>query len=357
MGETELFSKHLLHWYGINKRSMPWRESRDPYHIWLSEVMLQQTQVATVIPYYLRFLKQYPTLNDLADARDEDVLKLWEGLGYYRRCHNFMAAVRKACSDHQGHVPDNPDEFLKLPGVGPYTTAAVMSIAYGHQLPVVDGNVIRVVTRYDCIEGEPGKTAVRQRIHRRMEELMPDHEPGDFNQSVMELGAMVCTPRQPQCVECPLHEGCCAVKNDRVSEFPHSPQKTKAPEYAVALGLIVRDTRFLVQKRPSEGHLAGMWEFPGGKAQEGESLEAALERKCLEELGLHVDVKKSLKTLVHAYSHFKIRLTVFLCGIGDQKPLSLKGQPLMWIYAKQLADYPFPAANHKCFDAIQHVLS
>lgn len=347
------FSTALLAWYQVHKRPMPWRESRDPYHIWLSEVMLQQTQVATVIPYYKRFLDRFPCIEDIAHADDDDVLKLWEGLGYYRRCHHFLEAVRIVCRNHQGRVPDDPDLFSKLPGVGAYTTAAVMSIAFGQALPVVDGNVVRVIARYDCIEEDSSKNATRKRIHTRMGHLIPNHMPGDFNQAVMELGATICLPKNPLCKECPVSDGCCAFKADTVICYPNVPKKNPIPEFQVGLAVIVRDRHFLIQKRPSNGHLAGMWEFPGGKALNGESVEDALQRKCLEELGMNVRIVEKIARVSHVYSHFRIYLSVYICQAHVQDIKPLKNQPLMWITSDDLDTYPFPAANHKFFASLR----
>lgn len=332
---------------------MPWRETSEPYRIWLSEVMLQQTQVATVIPYYNRFLSRYPTLADLAQAVDEDVLKLWEGLGYYRRCHNFLKAVRCVEQNNQGQIPDNPKDFLSLPGVGEYTTAAVLSIAYGNPLPVVDGNVVRVMARYHCISDDSTKNSTRNTIKKWMERYIPKDQPGDFNQAVMELGATVCTPKQPACDVCPLCKDCCAFKNNAVLSYPVIPKKEKIPEYQVGLAVIQQDQFFLIQKRPSTGHLAGMWEFPGGKALPGEDVEGAIDRKCGEELGITVKIGKRIARVTHVYSHFKINVSVFLCRVENKNPGAVKKQPMEWITADDLEKYPFPSANHKFFSALR----
>ena len=345
----ENFSVRLLDWFTKNKRPMPWRGTREPYHIWLSEVMLQQTQVSTVISYYNRFIQKYPTLETLASATDEDVLKLWEGLGYYRRCHNFLNAVRMVRDQYHGIVPADPDAFKDLPGVGAYTQAAVLSIAFDKALPVVDGNVIRVVTRVYRITEDSTKTGTRHRIHQRMQQLIPAENPGDFNQAVMELGALVCTPKNPACDVCPLTRDCGAFQDGAPHLYPNIPKKEKIPEYQVGLAVIWHDGKFLIQKRPSIGHLAGLWEFPGGKCENGESPEQALDRKCREELGLGVRIVKKLTTVTHGYSHFKIQVKVFWCEAKKQVPKALKNQPLAWIGADELEKYPFPSANHKFF--------
>lgn len=347
------FSAVLLSWFKVNQRAMPWRETRDPYRIWLSEVMLQQTQVATVIPYYHRFLERFPDTVTLACAPDEEVLKLWEGLGYYRRCHHFLSAVREVCRDHRGRIPDDPEIFSKLPGVGEYTTAAVMSIAFDRPLPVVDGNVIRVMARYDRIDSDSTKNKTRKHIRSLMADLIPFEAPGDFNQAVMELGALVCTPKNPLCGDCPVGKNCSALKSGTVMHYPVIPPRGKIPDYHVGLAVLIRDGRFLIQKRPDTGHLAGMWELPGGKALNGEGVEQGLQRKCLDELGVHVRIGQTIAQVSHVYSHFRIRVSVYRVDHWHRDIQPLKGQPLRWISPEELEDYPFPSANHKFFSALR----
>lgn len=346
------FALQLLRWFNENQRAMPWRETKDPYKIWLSEVMLQQTQVDTVIPYYNRFIDHYPNPESLASAHDDDVLKLWEGLGYYRRCHNFIKAVRDVNVNYGGTVPDDPDCFKQLPGVGDYTTAAVMSIAYDHVLPVVDGNVIRVITRCYAVSDDVGKSATKKSILDRMTRLIPDDAPGDFNQAVMELGALICTPKNPRCTQCPISEYCGAFQTQTTALYPVIAKKQKIPEYQVVLGLIMKGGKFLIQRRPDKGHLAGLWELPGGKAFEDEIPEQTLNRKCSEELDLQIVVCEKLAIASHVYSHFKIHVTVFLCDAGDQKENPLKNQPVKWILPDELSTYAFPSVNHKLFSKI-----
>lgn len=353
---TGLNAETLLTWYKKNKRDLPWRDTRDPYRIWLSEVMLQQTQVTTVIPYYHRFIEQFPSLEALASAEDETVLKLWEGLGYYNRCHHFLKAVRQANQDCQGQVPDTPESFRSLPGVGPYTAAAVMSIAFGLPMPVVDGNVIRVVTRFYAIGEDITKAAVKKKIEALMAQSISRKNPGDFNQAVMELGATVCTPKTPLCHECPLTKQCLAYRENKTETLPFKPPKPKVPIHSVALALVEEGGRFLIRKRPPRGHLAGLWEFPGGKILKGETPDQALNRTCTRELGIQVAVEKKIATVSHAYTHFKIRLTLFLCRAREREMTPTLNQPLAWIQCGEIGNYPFPAANHKLFPAIKKLL-
>jgi len=352
----KLSIRALLNWYEKNKRELPWRQTRDPYKIWLSEVMLQQTQVKTVIPYYRRWLEKLPAIQDLAAASEHKVLKLWEGLGYYNRCHNFQKAARLVCEEHNGKVPHQPDLFLKLPGVGPYILSAVMSIAFERALPVVDGNVLRVVTRYIESWDDISKSATRKKIYRMLLNLIPEHNPGDFNQAVMELGALVCTPKNPTCPSCPLKKTCQAKQKESVGSLPVRTIKNKIPLHRVALAVVLKNNKFLIQKRPTTGHLAGMWEFPGGKIKPGETAEQAVNRECLEELDVSVKIIQKLKKVKHAYTHFKIELNIFICRHPSSTVRARQGQPIRWIGLDEMNQYPFPAANYKFFKELEAVL-
>jgi len=351
-------TQNLLSWYDKNKRDLPWRKTVDPYKIWLSEVMAQQTQVKTVIPYYQRWLENLPSIQDLAAAPERRVLKLWEGLGYYNRCHNFQKAAQHVCSDHNGVIPDHPDLFLKLPGVGPYILAAVMSMAFNQPLPVVDGNVLRVTTRYLEMWDDIAKAATQNAIREMLQGLIPKTRPGDFNQAIMELGALVCSPKNPSCRNCPLKETCRAEAGKTVQSLPFRIKKKKTPLHRVALAVIVKGDKFLIQKRSSSGHLAGMWEFPGGKIEAGESDDNAVKRECMEELGASVNIIQKLTTVKHAYSHFKIELTVFICrlALATSTIEARQNQPIQWIGRDGMDRYPFPAANRKFFKELDVAL-
>ncbi len=348
--------KKLLIWYGRNKRDLPWRKTRDIYKIWLSEVMLQQTQVITVIPYYHRFIKHFPTIESLASADEQEVLKLWEGLGYYNRCHNLYRSAKLVMKEFYGSIPDQPEKFKKLPGVGPYILAAVMSIGLGLPLAVLDGNVIRVITRYYGMKDDVSKGPTKKKIHEIMTGYIPNDNPGDFNQAMMELGALVCAPKSPSCEHCPINADCAAYRTGQTGEIPYKPSKPKIPVYNVSIAVILDQHRFLIQKRPSKGHLAGMWEFPGGKIKNGESPGQAVIRECREELNINVKTIKKLKMVSHTYSHFRIKLNVFLCGIKSGEPKSMNQQPIKWITVDQIETYPFPGANHKFFPELKEYL-
>ncbi|MFC2156002.1 A/G-specific adenine glycosylase, partial [Acidobacteriota bacterium] len=257
--------KRLIDWFHENKRDLPWRGSMDIYKIWLSEVMLQQTQVTTVIPYYHRFLREFPDVKSLAGADEESVLKLWEGLGYYNRCRNLHHAARKILSHFKGNIPDTPETFSSLPGVGPYILAAVMSMARGYPMPAVDGNVIRVYCRFIGIKENIRQPKVIKRITEELEKIIPAESPGGFNEAMMELGAILCSPKKPACSACPLNRECVARLTSQQDVIPFKSAPKKAPRYRISIAIILKGAKFYIQKRPAGGHLGGMWEFPGGK--------------------------------------------------------------------------------------------
>ncbi len=339
----------LLAWYGAVKRDLPWRRTHDIYRIWVSEAMLQQTQVTTATPYYLKFLKELPDVRALAEADEETVLKLWEGLGYYNRCRNLHRAARLVVNEMAGVIPNEPEGFRMLPGAGPYITAAVMSIAAHHPMAAVDGNVMRVFARFAGLQEDVSKGGTKTFITRELQTVIPADRPGDFNQAMMELGALVCSPQQPLCHECPLRAGCIAHRTNQTDRLPIKAAKKKVPEYRVSVAAITRGDSFFIQKRPPEGHLGGMWELPGGKSLGDESPEETVLRECREELGVELTVVEELARVNHAYSHFKIRLTVFVCGAGEQAVRPLDGQDHQWITVADIPRFPFPAANHKFF--------
>jgi len=347
----------LIDWYRENRRNLPWRLTTDPYPVWVSEVMLQQTRVNTAIPYYRRFLRQWPTIGRLSRTREERVLKLWEGLGYYARARNLLKAARMIRRKFEGKIPLDAASFGSLPGVGPYICAAVLSIAGGLPLPVVDGNVLRVATRYWGVGEDIRKPATRNRIHRFLQGTIPPDKPGDFNQALMELGALCCRPQSPACPSCPLQGECHARAEGTVDILPCRSPRPAIPHYPVVIAVILdRHRRMFVQKRPSRRHLGGLWEFPGGKVRENEPRRQALVRECLEELHTTVIPGEKIATVRHAYTHFRITLSVYLCRLAPRAPAPDSPQPGRWVTFDQLSRLPFPAANHKFFPRLKACL-
>lgn len=314
--------------------------------------MLQQTQVSTVIPFYQRFLLKFPSLKKLAAASEEEVLKSWEGLGYYSRARNLYHAAKIIESKYNGLFPDQIDEFRKLPGIGPYISAAVFSISRGISVPAVDGNVMRVFCRFKMFPRDTRDPKTRKQINEKLQDIIPEERCGDFNQALMELGSNICKPRQPKCPKCPLKTHCMAFLANQTERYPVRSVRPKIPKFMVSLAILISGDRFYIQKRPSTGHLGGLWEFPGGKAQPGESPEQTLKREIFEELGVQISIKSKMATVNHAYSHFKVQLSFFECRI--RRPNQIRTQnPFHWISIHQIDDFPFPGANHKFFPILR----
>lgn len=340
------FSKKLLNWYKHHKREMPWRGELDPYKIWVSEIMLQQTRVDQATPYFRNFISLFPTVVDLANADQQEVLKAWEGLGYYSRARNLHAAAKTVVEDYNGKLPESYSEIIKLKGIGPYTAAAVTSIAFGKPNAVMDGNVIRVLTRYYGIEEDTRKTKTRNEVQDLANDLIDEQAPGDFNQAMMELGSEVCTPSAPDCMNCPIQEGCIATKAAKTEVIPYKSPSKKKPHYTIGVGIIEReDGKILIALRPEDAMLGGLWEFPGGKQKEGEEIQQTVERELHEELGVVVKAYDELMNLKHTYSHFSITMHAWFCKLisGEAKPK--ESQEIKWVEMSELEQLPFPKAN------------
>jgi A/G-specific adenine glycosylase len=343
----------LLGWFARNARDLPWRRTKDPYAIWVSEIMLQQTRVPAVVPYYERFLNRFPTVERLARARLDPVIKLWEGLGYYSRVRNLHAAAQKIVAEFHGHLPATREELLTLPGIGRYTAGAIASIAFGRRVPLVDGNVTRVLCRLFRLQGRPKDVAVQKRIWAIAEGLVPEGHAGQFNQALMELGSEVCLPRHPRCGECPVSRFCEARLHNEQDSLPARVPKKQLPFYTVAVGVIYRNGRILIDKRKPEGLLGGLWEFPGGKRRRGESLESALRREVREELAITVRVGRPLAVVDHTYSHFRLRIHAFECAYVSGEPRCLACADFKWVRPRDLGRYAFPAANKKIMETLR----
>lgn len=343
----------LLAWFRRHKRRLPWRKTRDPYRIWVSEVMLQQTRVATVVPYYNRFIERFPSLAALAEATDAGLMKAWEGLGYYRRALNLRRTARKVITTHAGRLPTTRAELAELPGFGPYTSASVASIAFGEACAAVDGNVMRVLSRLYLVESDIRQPSVRREFEGLADSLLPARQAGRFNEAMMELGATVCTPRSASCAVCPIGIHCRAYATGRVNELPRRSKKPAIPHYEIAVGVIHKRGRVLIALRPAEGLLGNLWEFPGGKRKPDETLEQCCAREILEETGLRVRVGERFAVVRHAYSHFRITLSAFHCAYlaGAARPRT--SQQIQWVRTAELEGYAFPKANKTLIKALK----
>jgi A/G-specific adenine glycosylase len=347
------FARALIHWYQKGHRELPWRETTDPYRIWLSEIMLQQTQVNTVLPYYSRYLDRFPTIASLAEADEQEVIKLWEGLGYYARCRNLHAAARRIVSEQGGHFPETLKEVQALPGIGRSTAGAILTFAFGQRHPLLDGNVKRVIARLYDIDEEVDRGAVQKRMWKYSEALLSEaDDPAAFNQAVMELGATLCTRREPSCDRCPVEGHCYARARGTQSERPVKRPRKKSPHYNIAVGVIRDHGHILIQLRPPSGLLGGLWEFPGGKQEPDEALEEAVRREIQEELGVEVRVGALIAAVKHAYSHFRITLHAFDCELVSGTPVSHASQEWRWVAPEDLDQYAFPKANRTVLERI-----
>lgn len=345
--DLKLLQKQLMKWYRANHRDLPWRRSKNPYHIWVSEVMLQQTQVNTVLSYYRQFLKKFPNIKKLAQADLQAVLKVWEGMGYYARARNLHRAAKAIVSDYGGRLPDTWQDFRSLPGVGDYIAAAVLSIAFDHSYAVVDGNVKRVLARLLKIDAPVNQASSSKVFKNAAGNLLDSQRPGTFNQAVMELGALICQPRKPACEACPISRFCQAYNSLQVAAYPKRKKSRATPQFHIAVGVVFKNDRVLITQRKAEGLLGGLWEFPGGKIRDGESAKAACIREIKEEVNLKVRIQSHLTRVRHAYTHFKIIMEVFCCQYVSGR-VKLRGPAgHRWIRLDEYKNYPFPKANHK----------
>ena len=339
--DIQTFQQDLLDWYHTNKRDLPWRKDQDPYKIWVSEVMLQQTKVDTVIPYFKRFMENYPTVHDLAKADEQDVLKSWEGLGYYSRARNLQNAVREVVASYNGEVPSDPEALGALKGVGPYTKGAILSIAYDQPEPAVDGNVMRVLSRVLKIEEDITLQRVKKRFESLVRELISHEEPSAFNQGVMELGALICTPKAPMCMFCPVQQHCRAFAEGIQLELPVK-KKAKKQKSLPYLALLIKnkDDQYVIEKRPDKGLLANLWQFIMVPANEVSIHQ--VEDWVKQEYGLTLTLKRKKGKLKHVFTHLIWQLEIYEAETTEQK---VTDDRLRFVPKKDLKDYPFPVSH------------
>lgn len=340
--------KKLLAWFGRHKRFLPWRTDADPYRIWLSEVMLQQTQVVTVVPYFIRFLDAFPTMGALASADEADVLRLWEGLGYYRRARHLHRAARLMVEHHAGQVPRDAIALRQLPGIGRYTLGAILSQAYGLRWPVVDANVTRVLCRWHGCETDPRSTEGQRWLWRTAERMLPRSNVGAFNQALMELGALVCTPRQPDCSSCPIAAHCVARRSGTQRNLPQRgplPAKESVNEVAV---VVQRGRRVLLVQRSSDAQRwASLWEFPHAATQRGENAEAAADRVLLELTNLRGRSFRKLGVIRHAITRFNVHVTCWHARWARGRFSSEFYQGHAWLTLAELHSRPLSSPQRR----------
>ena len=348
---TEL-QQGLLAWYQQQGRDLPWRHTRDPYAIWVSEIMLQQTQVKTVIPYYQRWLQQFPTVVDLATADQQAVLKAWEGLGYYARARNLHRAAQVIAEQYEGKFPQTFEAVVALPGIGRTTAGGILSAAFNQPVPILDGNVKRILARLIALRQLPNK-ALGQ-LWRLSEALLPQENPRDFNQALMDLGATLCTRHRPACLLCPWQQTCQAYNQNVQLEIPMTETRAPLPHKHIGVGVVWNDQgQILIDRRLQEGLLGGLWEFPGGKIEPGETIADCIRRELQEELAIEVEVGDHLITISHTYTHFKVTLNVFQCRHLSGEPQPIECDEVRWVEVLELEQFPFPKANTQIIDALK----
>jgi A/G-specific adenine glycosylase len=364
----------LIAWHAEHQRDLPWRTapagSRDPYEVWVSEIMAQQTRVDTVVDYYVAWMARFPTLAHLAAADQQDVLKQWEGLGYYARARNLHRAAQQVMAEHGGEIPADRRALLALPGIGPYTAGAILSLAFNQPQPILDGNVKRVLSRLADIDRPIDEPPVVKELWRLAASIVDAAEPGAAgacNEALMELGALICTPAHPRCLICPLHATtetpaanalCLAAERGLQGERPIMPKRKPTPHYDVAAGVIWQDapyeSRLLIAQRAQDGMLGGLWEFPGGKLEASDAdLAACLRREIDEELGFSIQVGAPLVTVEHAFTHFRITLHAFHARHAAGEPRAIDCADWRWVALDELDAFPFPVTDQKIIAALR----
>ena len=355
----------LLPWFAKNARELPWRKNRTPYRVWVSEIMLQQTRVGTVIDYYRRWMKSFPSWRSLARAPQSDVLKAWEGLGYYSRARNLHASAKIVCDDfnlvfssdwrNRAENFQGLETFLcSFPGIGKYTAAAIASLAFNEDAAVVDGNVIRVLSRLFAFGGDGKSTAGKKKIQAFADDLLVKGRSGEFNEAMMELGALICLPRNPNCADCPMQKVCTAFAKGAVEKYPKLKKKKKVPHIIVGAAVTVNcKGEVLVAQRKQNDMLGGLWEFPGGKLEPDETIEECIARELKEELGITVEVGEFLMTVKHAYSHFTMTMRVYFTKIISGRPRPIDCADYRWVAVPDLGTFAYSKADLRVVECLQ----
>ena len=339
--------RRLLRWYDRNRRDLPWRRTQDPYAIWVAEVMLQQTQVATVTGYYASFLERWPTVVALASARLDDVLKLWEGLGYYARARNLHRGAQVVVREFGGRLPGELATLRTIPGIGRYTAAQLASVAFGANEPTIDANIRRVLCRLFAVRADPREPEVDAMLWQHAAAILPNGHAGDFNQAMMDLGSSICVAARPRCLLCPLTEECHAYQGGLQDEIPVRVARKAVPHYQLAAGVVWKGGRVLIAQRRPDGLLGGLWEFPGGRIEDGEAAVAACARQVRAETGVRLRVGPFLTLVEHAYTHFRVTIQVFTCEYAGGAPKTLGAARVRWSWPGELHKFAWPAAQKK----------
>ncbi len=345
----EQFREDLVNWFLKEQRELPWRLNKDPYRVWVSEIMLQQTRVDTVIPYYQRFMEWFPTIEDFAEADEEKILKAWEGLGYYSRVRNLHTAVKEVKESYGGVVPNTPEEISRLKGVGPYTAGAILSIAYGLPEPAVDGNVMRVLSRILEIYDDIAKPATRKIFEQAVRELIDHDHTSEFNQALMELGALICTPTKPSCLLCPVREHCQAFEKGLQQELPVKTKAKKTRTVNLSAVVVMDESgRMIIQKRPSSGLLAGLWEFPNYEVSGIDELKQVVAK----ENHLVMEDIRPIGQINHVFSHLIWDITAYVAKVENIEQFTEKNRKIALVKDEDFQHYALPVSHQKIYEAL-----
>lgn len=348
--------KKILQWYLANRRQLPWRATTDPYAICVSEVMLQQTQTVKVLEYYDNFLRRFPTFAALAQAQQDDVLKAWEGLGYYSRARNMHRAAQEVVLTHSGTLPHEYDKLLAITSIGPYTAAAIASIAFNRDYAVLDGNVERVLSRIFLITLPPKDASAKKLFQHLANVFLLKGQAKDWNQALMELGATVCSPQKPNCGSCPAQRHCRGYNElEKPEQLPVRVAAKPRPHHHLAVGLIWKGAKLLIDQRAENGLLGGLWEFPGGEILPGETPEIALCRNLREALAVEIEVENFFTHITHGFTHFSVTLHVYHGRYRSGKPRARDGQKWRWASLHELEQFAFPTAYRKIISALRRL--
>ncbi|SKA75896.1 A/G-specific DNA-adenine glycosylase [Desulfobaculum bizertense DSM 18034] len=358
MPKKNTFSPTLIAWFKKIQRPLPWRQDYLPYHVWISEIMLQQTQMDRAVPYFERWMDRFPTIASIADAPEDEILKYWEGLGYYTRARNIRKAALVICAEHGGEFPAEHKAILALPGIGPYTAGAIASLAFGLDVPAIDANVERVYARLFDIDSPIKEKDAKKRVEALSAELLPAGQARDYNQAVMELGALICTPRAPRCESCPVAEHCEARRLDIVAFRPVPGKKKDITPLNVVCGVLEHKGKIYIQKRPQGAVWGGLWEFPGGSIEAGESPEQAVVREFQEETGFQVRIADKISIVRHGYTRFRVTLHCYFLQADAPLPPSTMSaaDECLWATPEQITERAFPAGHRKLIDLMRQDL-
>ena len=347
--DKHVIQQKLLAWFSANQRDFPWRLTYDSYQVWISEIMGQQTQMDRVVVYFKRWIRQFPDVAAVAGATEQEILKAWEGLGYYSRAKNIQRTARVLVNDYGGRIPADLNDLLGLPGIGPYTAAAILSIAYNKPSPLLDANVERLFSRLLDLDHPVKKAPAPAGLRMLAGDLLPEGRARLFNQALMEFGALVCRPKRPKCTNCPLRSHCLALQHDTVDLRPVVAAKGKKIEIEMACGIIIRQGKVFIQQRMGDDVWGGLWEFPGGRLRAGELPEQAARREIMEETEFSVSGVRFFATVVHHYTKYRVTLHGFICRLHGKNstPVLHAASRYRWVSVADLSEFPFPAGHRQ----------